>query len=263
MTKYLYCLPIFLLIASCNAQPAKTESELKENLSQLGDSIEVTPSAIEELYERYKKDPMSTSKGTVSDGSLVNGTIMPFEGDNFRYFDTTSYLSRRAFVNNRVKSTILQTYDSLQSCSKTFFGLMECSNEHGGKLFPHQTHQNGLSVDFMVPILKNGEISSDLNDLGVDHYFMEFDDNGVYKADKNYQIDFNTMALHLLILQEEAKANGLEIDKIILNISLKDNLFATPNGKKLKETGVYFALKLTPLIDNLHDDHYHVDFKIR
>lgn len=259
MTKYLFILPILLLLASCNAQPPK--SEMEKLLSN--DSIPHNQDAITELYNQFHNDTMSISKGTVSDGSLENGTMMPFEGVNFRYFDTTSYLSRRAFVNNKVKKTILETYDSLETCSKTFFGLMECSNEHGGKLYPHRTHQNGLSVDFMVPLLKNGEVSADLNDLGVDHYFMDFDDKGVYNDKSNYQIDFNTIALHLLILIEKAKENNLEIEKVILKISLKDDLFATPNGKKLKATGVYFATKLTPLIDNLHDDHYHVDFKIR
>lgn len=69
------------------------------------------------------------------------------------------------------------------------------------------------------------------------------------------------MALHILTLQEELKKNGYEIEKVILKINLKDDLFKTANGKKLKSSGIYFAQKLLTMIDNLHDDHYHIDFK--
>jgi penicillin-insensitive murein endopeptidase len=258
--KYYFLLPVIACVLACTNPPEASSS--KHSKVQPDDTTRQL-SLIDVLYRKYSTDTISTSKGSVSDGSLQNGALMPFSGANFRYFDTISYLARRAFVNNQVKLTILETYDSLLTCSSTFFGLMECSNEEGGKLYPHRTHQNGLSVDFMVPILKNGKPNNDLNDLGVDHYFMQFDDDGVYQKDPAYRIDFNTIALHLFILQDYAEANNLKIDKVLMKIALKDNLFATPNGKKLRNSGMYFATKLTPLIDNLHDDHYHVDFKTR
>ncbi|WP_043023872.1 hypothetical protein [Fluviicola taffensis] len=82
------------------------------------------------------------------------------------------------------------------------------------------------------------------------------------KEDTSYSIDFNLMAQHLLELNTQAKKNGLKIEKVILKIALKDDLFASEYRKKLKASGIYFAANLSELIDSLHDDHYHVDFGI-
>ena len=257
----LYFLPITLFILSCNAQSAP---EIKSEVNTENTDTTKAISAVEQLYRAYEnRSEESISMGKVNEGSLKNGYPVPFSGKNFCYFDTTSYLNKRGFVNGRVKSVLIQTYDSLDKCSNVYFGLMECSNEEGGKIWPHRTHQNGLSCDFMMPLLKNGQSSTELNNLGANHYLMDFNDDGIYDENADFSIDFNTMALHLLVLQEMAKKNHLAIDKVILKISLKDNLFATPNGKKLKESGIYFATNLSPLIDNLHDDHYHVDFALR
>jgi penicillin-insensitive murein DD-endopeptidase len=114
----------------------------------------------------------------------------------------------------------------------------------------------------MSPLLKNGISCTDFNSIGLPHYLLDFDDNGIYKDDSTYSIDFNLMAKHLLELNTQAQKNGLKIEKVILKIALKDNLFATEYGQKLKASGVYFATNLSELIDNLHDDHYHVDFAI-
>lgn len=114
----------------------------------------------------------------------------------------------------------------------------------------------------MSPLLKNGISCTDFNRMGLPHYLMDFDENGIYTEDSSYSIDFNRMAQHLLVLHEEAKKQGLQIEKVILKIGLKDNLFATEYGKKLRTSGIYFATNLSELIDSLHDDHYHVDFKI-
>ena len=214
------------------------------------------------MYEQYQhQTEKSTSSGTVSNGSLKNGRIFPFKGPNFIYFDSASYLDKHAFTHEKVHHAVLATYKTFETILPAFeFGLMECSNENGGKIWPHRTHQNGLSVDFMSPLLKNGVSSTDFNTTGLPHYLMEFDENGIYKEDSAYSIDFNLMARHILALNDEAVKHGLKIEKVILKIALKDNLFATEYGKRLKASGIYFATNLSDLIDSLHDDHYHVDF---
>jgi penicillin-insensitive murein DD-endopeptidase len=251
-------LPI-LLIHGCSGQ-----TEPAEHLRQAAEQKKTLPDPIRELYDQYADhtDP-SISGGTVSSGTLKNGRIFPFKGPNFIYFDSTSYLEKHAFVHERVHRTVLATYRQFETSVPAFeFGLMECSNEHGGKIWPHRTHQNGLSVDFMSPLLKNGSPNTDFNTTGLPHYLMDFDENGIYTEDSSYAIDFDLMAKHILELDAQAKKNGLKIEKVILKIALKDNLFATGSGKKLKTSGIYFATKLSELIDSLHDDHYHVDFGI-
>jgi penicillin-insensitive murein DD-endopeptidase len=251
----------FLLIQliSCTSQtlPKTPTSPTKKVLKTALSPVEVL------FLEHQNDSAKSISEGSVSNGSLTNGRILPFSGKNFQYFDTTSYLYKRAFVHEKVLQSILDSYQHLEiNCPDCHFGIMECSNEHGGEIKPHRTHQNGLSVDFMSPLLKNDIPTNDLDNLGASHYLMNFDNSGNYTADPSYRIDFDRMALHLLELNKAASANGLKIEKVILKLELKDELFATPNGKKLKETGIYFATNLTPLINNLHDDHYHVDFKV-
>ena len=50
---------------------------------------------------------------------------------------------------------------------------------------------------------------------------------------------------------------------IVSNLDNEDELFDTVYGKKIKSSGIYFAQNLSPIINALHDDHFHVDFRIR
>jgi len=53
------------------------------------------------------------------------------------------------------------------------------------------------------------------------------------------KIEFDLIAERILILEEQSRKNGLKIKKVIIKTELKDELFATPNGKKLKANGIY------------------------
>ena len=139
---------------------------------------------------------------------------------------------------------------------------MECSHQHGGKLYPHRTHQNGMSVDFMMPKLKDNKPYYGLDNLGAQHYMLTFDQNGKYSKDPSIEIDFNTIALHILELQSAAKKNGMSIAKVIIHTGIKDELFATEKGKILKQSEIYVVRNLSPLINSIHDDHFHIDFKM-
>ena len=83
------------------------------------------------------------------------------------------------------------------------FQLMECSNEKGGKIWPHHTHQNGLSVDFMMPLIKDSLPYYKLDDLGKEHYLLTFDNNGCYSNNKEVKIDFDLVAKQILILMNK------------------------------------------------------------
>ena len=204
----------------------------------------------------------SISEGKVNNGSLINGRKLPYKGENYKYFSPLSYsLLNRAWVHAKVLDISLQSY---KICEQKFperkFLIMECSERNGGKMFPHRTHQNGTSIDFGTPLLKNGKTYHFHHHFGISHYLMKFDKKGISKLNKQVNIDFETMAKHLLILEKTARKNGMYIKKVIFKIDLKDDLFKTRSGKKLKRSGIYFARKLPKLIDEVHDDHYHVDF---
>lgn len=216
-----------------------------------------------QFYEMNKGDDIpSRSIGSVSNGKLKHGKLLPFYGDNYTYFDRESYLLSRGFTSDLVSNIITDSYKELKSThpDRKFY-LMEMSNKEGGKIAPHRTHQNGLSVDFMMPKLKDGKPDYSLDTLGRLHYLLEFDENGYYEKDPSIKIDFDIIAEHLLILDDEARKHGSKIEKVIIKVEYKDELYGTPNGKKLKERGIYVVRGLSSLINRLHDDHYHVDFK--
>jgi penicillin-insensitive murein endopeptidase len=137
---------------------------------------------------------------------------------------------------------------------------MECGNKHGGKMWPHRTHQAGLSADFMLPKTLNGRPQRMLDHLGVWHYALQTDKSGNYT--KRVAGDFETMAKHLLALDDSARKNGLRIKKVILKIELKDDFYKTESGQEVKARGIYFARALSNVVNQVHDDHYHVNFEL-
>jgi penicillin-insensitive murein DD-endopeptidase len=205
----------------------------------------------------------STSSGTVSKGALANGKLIPFAGPNFQYYDTLSYLDDRAYVHDRVKKATLQAYELLAvDYPDQRFTIMECSKRQGGKIWPHRTHQNGLSIDFMVPLVKEDEPYYGLDTIGFTHYLLEFNADGTWQDDAAVSIDLDLIAAHLLALHRSATEQGLAISKVLLKGEFLTALFQTPHGKLLKAKGLYFPTQLEPLINGLHDNHYHVDFKL-
>jgi len=214
--------------------------------------------ALPELF--HQNEGKSRATGTVGKGKLENAWLMPYSGENFRYFSPLSYyVLNRGYVHHKVHNTLIAAYETCAAtCPDIRFRLMECAHPAGGKMWPHRTHQLGASVDFMLPKTKNNRPFRWFDRLGVWHYLLNTDGKGHYTD--NVAIDFEATALHLLALDDAARANGLRIKKVILKINLKDDLFATPAGKRVKARGIYFARALPPLVDGLHDDHYHVDF---
>ena len=61
----------------------------------------------------------------------------------------------------------------------------------------------------------------------------------------------------------ETETKSTKTKKVILKINLKDDFYRSPTGKEIKRSGIYFALALSPVVDKLHDDHYHIDFALR
>ena len=84
------------------------------------------------------------------------------------------------------------------------FGLMECSDKSGGNMLIHRTHENGMSVDFMVPKKRKGKQCKWLDYLGYVHYLLEFDDQGRSKVISDIEIDFESIAKHILAIDDAA-----------------------------------------------------------
>ncbi len=210
----------------------------------------------------YKNEGLSKSIGTEGNGKLINAYKLPWKGNNFKNFSLFDYfVLGRCYVHSSLHKIVIDSYSELASIYPDYkFRYMECSKKKGGRPFPHHTHQNGLSIDFMTPLKKQNKTTASYDWIGMWRYIMEFDKNGKFTLNKKVEIDFEKIAVHILMLEKTARKNGYHIKKVILETNLKDELFATKYGKKLKQSGVYFVKHLSPKINALHDDHYHIDF---
>lgn len=224
--------------------------------------IGITVSCIPHMF--YTNSGISTSNGTPGNGSLTNAYQINYKTNNSKYFSPMSYyLFGNGYVNSRLYYTLIDAYKECEkTCPGIDFRIMECSSKKGGKVLLHRTHRNGLSVDLMVPKVKNGNQKKVYDRIGLWHYLLQFDSKGMLKNNKKISIDFETIGKHIIALDNAAKKNGLKVNKVILKIDLKDNLFKTKYGKEIKKRGIYFARYLPKNVDMMHDDHYHIDFTI-
>lgn len=204
----------------------------------------------------------SISFGTVDRGHIVDAYQIPYQGSNFKFFSTFDYyFIGRCYTHSGIYKAMMDTYKELALVYPGYtFRIMECSQRKGGRAFPHKTHQNGLSVDFMTPLKKGNDTDIYLDRIGMLRYLLKFDEEGKSSLDSEIHIDFEKLALHLLILDRNVKKHGLKISKVILQTNLKDDLFKTAIGMELHRRGIYFVKSLPKRINELHDDHYHVEF---
>jgi penicillin-insensitive murein endopeptidase len=204
----------------------------------------------------YAASTESTCYGTTAKGRLENGVALPAKGPNFESYTALGAVLGRTWVHSRVRDVVVNSFKALESSHpETVYVYGETGKKYGGPFKPHKTHQNGLSVDFMVPVVdsKNDSVplpTSAFNKFG---YAIEFDSKGHYEA---YRIDFEAMAAHLLALKQEADRFGIGISWIIFAPQLQSHLFETKNGHLLRQT-IRFSKKPSWV---RHDEHYHVDF---
>lgn len=208
-------------------------------------------------FAAHGQEP-SVCYGTTSNGKLENGWKLPASGPNFSAHWTVGRLIGRSYVHSAVYPVVVEAYEQLSAgMPDRVFVYGEAGWKDGGELKPHKTHQNGLSVDFMVPVLNelgaSVELpSSLLNKWGYD---LEFDANG--RLD-DLVIDFDAIAEHIYQLDVIAKRNGVGIWRVIFDPQLQPQLRNSPRWPYL-ERNVQFSTKRSWV---RHDEHYHVDFDV-
>ena len=196
--------------------------------------------------------------GTVSHGRLEQGVQLPEAGANFSAYGALGVLLGRTYLHTRVAEVVTEAYAAqavAQPEVRYVYG--ETGWAAGGRFRPHRTHQNGLSIDFFVPVRNAAGASVPLptgmtNRLGYD---IEFDADGRYGE---YTIDFAAMAEHLYQLQQAAQAHRVGIALVIFDAPYLPKLFATARGAYLQQHLPF--MKGKPWIR--HDEHYHVDFSL-
>ncbi|WP_324612857.1 penicillin-insensitive murein endopeptidase [Ferrimonas aestuarii] len=166
-------------------------------------------------------------------------------------------LAGRTYVHSEVKDIIVSAYKDLEKEQPDkVYKYAETGFEDGGRFRPHKTHRNGLSVDFITPVIdKNGKSvhlpTSPLNKFG---YNVEFDANDHYDG---MYIDYEAMAAHVVALHQQAKQHGQDLWRVIFDPKLQPNLYKTKYANYLKDN-IEFSKNRSWV---RHDEHYHVDFK--
>ena len=200
----------------------------------------------------------STCYGTTSDGKLGNGVELPASGENFESYSSIARLAGRTYVHSKVRDIILAAYKDLEKEQPgKIYKYAETGYKEGGQFKPHKTHRNGLSVDFMVPVIdKSGSsVYFPTNPFNRFGYNVEFDSDSGYE---DYTIDYEAMAAHIVLLHKEAKSRGYDLWRVIFDPELQPNLFKTQYAEYLS-SNIQFSKKRSWV---RHDEHYHVDFAI-
>jgi len=167
-------------------------------------------------------------------------------------------IAGRTYVHSSVRDTIVEAYHILEKDQPgKVFKYAETGYKEGGQFKPHKTHRNGLSVDFMVPVLDANRQPAQLpthafNKYG---YGIEFDDNGRFDE---YIIDYEALAAHIVALHKAAHAHGIAIWRVIFDPKLSPHLYKTKYGGFIKRN-IEIPTKASWV---RHDEHYHVDFKV-
>jgi penicillin-insensitive murein endopeptidase len=201
----------------------------------------------------------STCHGTTSKGYLAYGVKLPAKGPNFVSYSSLTRMLGRTYVHSKVKKIILQSYQRLEKEQPgKKYKYAETGFENGGQFKPHKTHRNGLSVDFMVPVInkKDESVYFPTNPFNKFGYSVEFNNKGVYEG---YRIDFEAMAAHIVALHKAAVKNGANLWRVIFAPELQPYLLKTTYGAYIKKN-IQLSKKRSWV---RHDEHYHVDFSVK
>lgn len=200
----------------------------------------------------------STCFGTTANGRLEGGVELPASGENFEGYSTIARLAGRTYVHSEVREIIIAAYKELETTQPgKVYKYAETGYKDGGQFKPHKTHKNGLSVDFMVPVVNgNGEsVHLPTNPLNKFGYNIEFDANSSYE---NFTIDYEALAAHIVAVHKESRKRGHDLWRVIFDPELQPNLLKTRYSEYLSKY-VEFSKRRSWV---RHDEHYHVDFEI-
>lgn len=195
--------------------------------------------------------------GTVAKGRLERGVKLPQSGANFEAYSSLGWTAGRTYVHSKVADVVVAAYGALASeRANVRFVYGETGWAAGGRFRPHRSHQNGLSVDFFVPVRDARGMPATLpiaptNKLG---YGIDFDAKGRFQQ---YTIDFEAIGDHLYQLDVAARAHGVGVAMVIFDPQYLPKLYATSHGPYLRRLPF---MKGKPWVR--HDEHYHVDFSV-
>jgi len=199
----------------------------------------------------------SRSVGTPSRGSLVDGVSLPSRGEGFVTYSLLGNWSGRQYVHSRVADTLTAAFASLHAAHSERVAVVgETGLKRGGRIRPHRTHQNGLSVDIFMPVVDSSGQAVPMptppwRKFG---YGMEFDGAG---RGGGLSVDFAALADLIGELDHQARRHGLEVERVIVAPEYVDRVLAARG-----ELAALARRFLRGPAWVRHDEHVHVDFRL-
>jgi len=139
------------------------------------------------------------------------------------------------------------------------FVYAETGFKEGGKFKPHKTHQNGLSVDLMVPTVllsdKTKSVPFEMNISNRFGYDIEFNNKGV---NRTHQIDFEALGALIVEIYKVSNKYELGLWRVIFAPDLQPMLYKTKYGDFIKKH-ISIPTKKSWV---RHDEHIHIDFEV-
>jgi penicillin-insensitive murein endopeptidase len=198
----------------------------------------------------------SRSLGTPARGELQHGKRLPSRGDNFRAYSDLGALLGRNAVHGKVRAAMLDAYAQLaRDQADVTYVYGETGWPGGGRFAPHRTHQNGLAVDFFVPVRDDEGRPQAVPTHAFNRYGYDLEFNARGRM-PGYRIDFPAMAAHLEALRSAGRRHGLDIEVVIFDPRLQPELLASRGGENLRGR-MNFSRRDAWV---RHDEHYHVVF---
>ena len=196
--------------------------------------------------------------GSTKQGRIEHAVKLPTSGPNFVSYSHLAGTLGRTYVHSKVRDIIIAAYKGLEvTLPDKRFKYAETGFKTGGKFKPHKTHQNGLSVDFMVPVINEKGESVHLSTHAFNRYGYDIEFDGKGRLDK-LTIDYEALAAHIVALDKQAKAHSVKLWRVLFDPKLQPLLLDTKHGDYIKKN-ITLPNKRSWV---RHDEHYHVDFDV-
>lgn len=212
-----------------------------------------------EAMRLVEGDAPSRAVGSISGGRLENGKRLPTLGWNFTSYSYLGAALGRTSVHHRVRDTLVDAWAELAETHPDVVWVVgETAWPNGGDFWPHKTHQNGLSVDHMVPVRGADGSAARLSCHALNGlcYRVHTDADGRLAGQ---DIDYAALAALIDALDRHGQSHGLRVRRVIFAPDLQPRLAEDPLGKQVVRR-LSFTSKASWV---RHDNHIHVDFAVR
>jgi len=156
-----------------------------------------------------------------------------------------------------VRDVFVEAFSELEkSIPEYVYVYGETGFKNGGRFKPHKTHQNGLSVDLMIPVKneKGESVKLPTNAFNRYGYDIDFTLEGKYG---DLTLDYETFSALLVALKQSASNWGIGIWRVIFDPKMQHNLRDAKQWAEISD--IQFTKKHSWL---RHDDHFHIDFSV-